>query len=168
MSRIRQPWVSAVVRPARLAMPPPDEHHGPMIRATARSAATPDRLWSLASDVERWGDRLPTVDSVRPLGTGPIGVGSRFEVRQPGLPKAVWEVADWQQPARSFTWVSMSPMIRSTAEHTVLEDGAGSRLDLSLEWTGPLARLLELLIGRKARGMVETEAATFARLAEED
>ena len=47
-------------------------------------------------------------------------------------------------------------------------DGDGSRLDLSLEWSGPLARLLELLIGRKARGMVETEAETFARLAEQD
>jgi len=137
-----------------------------MIRATARSAATPDRLWSLAGDVERWGDRLPTVDRVRALGNGPMGVGSRFEVRQPGLPKAVWEVTDWQ--GRSFTWVSTSPGIRSTAVHSVQRDGDGSRLDLSLEWSGPLARLLELLIGRKARGMVETEAETFARLAEQD
>jgi hypothetical protein len=138
-----------------------------MIRATARSATTPDRLWSFAGDVERWGDRLPTVDSVRPLGSGPIGVGSRFEVRQPGLPKAVWEVTDWQ-PGRSFTWVSTSPGIRSTAVHSVHADGDGSRLDLSLEWSGPLARALGLLIGRKARGMVETEAETFARLAERD
>jgi len=96
-----------------------------------------------------------------------MGVGSRFEVRQPGLPKAVWEVTDWQQ-GRSFTWVSTSPGIRSTAVHSVQRDGDGSRLDLSLEWSGPLARLLELLIGRKARGMVETEAETFARLAEQD
>jgi hypothetical protein len=139
-----------------------------MIRATARSAATPDRLWSLASDVERWGDRLPTVDVVRPLASGPTRVGSRFEVRQPGLPKAVWEVTDWQQQGRSFTWVSTSPGIRSTAVHAVQDIGGGSRLDLSLEWSGPLARVLELLIGRKARGMVETEAETFTRLAEQD
>jgi hypothetical protein len=52
-----------------------------MIKATARSAASPERLWSLASDVRRWGDRLPTVDSVRALGrNGPPVVGSRFEV----------------------------------------------------------------------------------------
>lgn len=138
-----------------------------MIRATARSAATPDRLWSFASDVGRWGDRLPTVDSVRPLGNGPTGTGSRFEVRQPGLPRATWEVTDWQ-PARSFTWASSSPGIRSTAVHTVHQDGVGARLDLSLEWSGPLARVLELLIGRRARGMVETEAETFARLAEQE
>jgi hypothetical protein len=138
-----------------------------MIQATARSAASPDRLWAIAGDVERWGDRLPTVDSVRPLGSGPTGVGSTFEVRQPALPKAVWRVTDWQQ-GRSFTWVSTSPGIRSTAVHTVQGDGDGSRLDLSLEWSGPLAPILELLIGRKARGMVETEADTFARLAERD
>jgi len=139
-----------------------------MIRATARSTASPDRLWSLASDVERWGDRLPTVDSVRPLGSGPTRVGSKFEVRQPGLPKAVWEVTDWQQQGRSFTWVSTSPGIRSTAVHAVQDISGGSRLDLSLEWSGPLARVLELLIGRKARGMVEIEAETFTRLAEQD
>ena len=139
-----------------------------MIRATARSAASPDRLWSIVSDVERWGDRLPTVDSVRPLGSGHTGVGSRYDVRQPGLPKAVWEVTDWQPQARSFTWVSTSPGIRSTAVHSVRDDGGGSRLDLSLEWSGPLARVLELLIGRKARGMVETEAETFTRLDEQD
>ena len=138
-----------------------------MIRASARSAATPDRLWAIVSEVERWGDRLPTIDLVRPLGSGPAGVGSKFEVRQPGLPKAVWEISDWQ-PGRSFTWVSAGPGVRSTAVHTVRQDDDGSRLDLSLEWTGPLARVLELLIGRKARGMVETEAETFTRFAEQD
>jgi len=138
-----------------------------MIRTTARSASTPDRLWSIVSDVERWGDRLPTVDSVRPQNSGPTGVGSRFEVRQPGLPKAVWEVTDWQQ-GRSFTWVSSSPGIRSTAVHTVHDDDGGSRLDLSLEWSGLFSRVLELVIGRKARGMVETEALTFTRLDEQD
>ena len=137
-----------------------------MIEATARSAATADQLWSLASDVERWGDRLPTVDSVQPLGSGPVAVGSRFEVRQPGLPKAVWEVTDWQA-GRTFTWVSTSPGIRSTATHSVHDEDGGSRLDLSLEWSGPLAPVLRLLIGRKARGMVELEAKTFARLAEQ-
>jgi hypothetical protein len=82
------------------------------------------------------------------------------------LPKAVWEVTDWHE-GRSFTWVSTSPGIRSTAVHAVLPDGEGSRLDLSLQWSGPLARVLERLIGRKARGMVQTEAETFARLAEQ-
>ncbi|MEQ6903757.1 SRPBCC family protein [Nocardioides sp. YIM 152588] len=137
-----------------------------MIRATASSSAPPDRLWRLASAVEHWGARLPTVTSVRPLDAGATRVGSRFRVRQPGLPTAVWEVTEWAE-GRGFTWVSSSPGIRSTAVHTVVADGEGSRLELSLEWAGPLARVLELVIGRKARGMVEVEAETFARLAEQ-
>ena len=64
--------------------------------------------------------------------------------------------------------MSASQGIRSTAVHTVHDDADGSRLDLSLDWSGPLARALELLIGPKARSMVETEAETFTRLAEQD
>ena len=45
---------------------------------------------------------------------------------------------------------------------------AGSRLDLGLTWTGPLAGLLRLLIGRKAQRMIELEASTFASLAAAD
>jgi hypothetical protein len=77
-------------------------------------------------------------------------------------------VTEWQQEARSFTWVSTSPGIRSTAVHAVRDEDGGSRLDLSLEWSGPLARVLELLVGRKARGMVEIEAETFTRLGAQD
>jgi hypothetical protein len=84
------------------------------------------------------------------------------------LPKAVWEVTEWQRQGRSFTWVSSSRGIRSTAVHTVQVYGSGSRLDLSLEWSRPPAPVLELLVGRTAGGMVETEAETFTRLAEQD
>jgi len=139
-----------------------------MIHVTARSAARPDRLWSLASDVERWGDRLPTVDSVRPLGSGRAGVGSRFEVRKPGLPKPVWEVSECQQ-GRSFTWVSASPGIPRTAVHTVHDDADGSRLDPVaglVRTPGPCPRAAP-----RAQGpaMVETEGReTVTRLAEQD
>ncbi|WP_181311489.1 SRPBCC family protein [Nocardioides campestrisoli] len=136
------------------------------ITASAWSAGSADRLWALASDVERWPDRLDTVDSVRELSSGPTQVGSRFEVRQPGLPRAVWEVTDWQ--ARSFTWVSSALGIRSTAVHSVREDHDGASLDLSLEWTGPLTVVMSRLLGGRATGMVEHEAVTFARLAERE
>ncbi len=137
------------------------------ITASRTSAASPDRLWSLISDLPAWGEMLPTVRSVEALdpAVGPIGVGSRFTVRQPGLPTAVYEVTEWA-PGCSFTWVSRGPGLLATAVHTVEPVDSGSRLDLSLEWTGPLAGPLRLLLARKARGMVELEAETFTRLAE--
>ena len=136
-----------------------------MITASAWSAGPPERLWALASDVDRWAERLPTVDSVRELGRTGAGVGSRYEVRQPGMPRAVWEITAWQE--RSFTWVSRAPGIRSTAVHTVSQDGTGSRLELSLEWDGVLAPVVRRLLGARSTDMVEREAETFARLAEQ-
>ncbi|PSK87478.1 polyketide cyclase/dehydrase/lipid transport protein [Murinocardiopsis flavida] len=129
--------------------------------------ASADRLWSLVGDLPAWGAMLPSVDSVRRLGAAevPIGVGARFAVRQPGLPAAVYEVTEWS-PGRSFTWVARSPGVVTTCRHIIEAEGAGSRLRLSIEWTGPLAGLVRLLIAGKARRMVESEAATFARLAQ--
>lgn len=109
---------------------------------------------------------LPTVTSIKPLQVGPTAVGSRFEVKQPGLAKTVFEVTDWR-PGESFTWVSKQPGVRSTAVHEVRAEGDGSRLDLALDFAGPMAGLVRLAFGRKAQRMVETEAQTFARLAEQ-
>lgn len=108
----------------------------------------------------------PPVTSIKPLQVGPTAVGSRFEVKQPGLAKTVFEVTDWR-PGESFTWVSQQPGVRSTGVHDVRADGAGSRLDLALEFSGPLAGLVRRLVGRKAQRMVDTEAQTFTRLAEQ-
>ena len=136
-----------------------------MLRSSSTSSASPERLWELVGDLDRWDEVLPTVTSIRPLQVGPTAVGSRFEVKQPGLAKTVFEVTDWR-PGESFTWVSRQPGVRSTAVHGVRGEGDGSRLDLSLDFSGPLAVLVRLVLGRKAQRMVATEAQTFARLAE--
>lgn len=127
------------------------------------------RVWSLVSDVERWDRILPTMRQVTRVGTdgGPLGVGARFEVVQPGLAKAVYEITEWR-PGNGFTWVSSAPGVRTTATHELTAESGRTRLSLSLAWSGPLAGVVRLLLGSKARRMVEQEAATFARLAESD
>lgn len=129
--------------------------------------ASSEHLWSVVSNLTAWGELLPTVDSVQRLDTegGPIDVGSRFTVRQPGLPAAVYEVTEWS-PGRSFTWAARSPGVVTTASHIIDSEGTGSRLSLSIEWTGPLAGLVRLLLGGKSRRMVESEAEAFAGLAQ--
>jgi len=131
-------------------------------------AASASRLWAVLSDIESWDAMLPTMRQVVRIGAGgPVGVGARFEVRQPGLPKAVYEITDWR-PERGFTWVSSSPGVRTTASHELSSHDGGTRLVLGIEWSGPLAGLIRLLIGPKARRMVAQEADTFVRLAERD
>lgn len=132
-------------------------------RSTRAGAAD---LWSLLSDVDSWADLLPTIRQVTRLGNvGPIGVGARFEVKQPGLPTAVYEITSWE-PGRAFTWVSSAPGVQTTASHRLEPDPDGTRLVLSIEWSGPLAWLIGLLLGAKTRRMIEQEADIFVRLAE--
>lgn len=138
-----------------------------MLKASATSAGRTDRLWLVVSEVERWGERLPTFTSVRALEPWrAVGVGSRFEVRQPGLPTATYEMTAWV-PGSTFTWVARSPGVVTTATHTVSAREGGSAVDLALEWSGPLAPVIRLLLGRKGQGMVESEAQTMCRLAEQ-
>ncbi len=139
-----------------------------MLTTHADSTAPADLLWTRVADVESWPEHLETFASVRHVGgPAPAGVGSRFEVRQPGLPTSVYEVTEWTA-GTSFTWAARSRAVTGTAIHTVVPTDAGSRLDLGLTWTGPLAGLLRLLIGRKAQRMIELEASTFASLAAGD
>lgn len=137
-----------------------------MIRAESTTETDGQRLWELVGDIERWPQLLPTVSSVNPLDDrSTCGIGSRFEVRQPGLAKAVWEVTQWQ-PGRRFTWAARSIGVLTTATHEVSADGSGARLTLTLDWSGPLAPLVRRVYGRRVATMVELEAATFARLAQ--
>ena len=128
--------------------------------------ASADRVWHLVGDVERWDRMLPTINQVTRVDAGdPVGVGARFEVRQPGLPKAVYEITEWR-PGSGFTWVSSSPGVRTTATHELGSESGRTRLALAITWTGALAGVVRLVLGAKARRMVEQEADTFARLAE--
>lgn len=138
-----------------------------MIEVNQTSSATPDAIWTVLGDVENWGRSLPTFESVRHLsGPSPTAVGSRFEVRQPGLAKATYEVTEWS-PGRNFTWVGHAPGVATTAIHRIEASDSGSELRLGIEWTGPLAGVIRLLLKSKAQRMMQSEAETIARLAEQ-
>lgn len=121
--------------------------------------APPDRVWAVMRDIERWPEWTPTVTSIRPLGTGPLAVGSRALIRQPKLPPARWQVTDLDEGKRSFTWVNRGPGIRVTARHWVEAHGAGSRATLSLQLSG----LLGPLVARLTRGLNERYLALEAK-----
>lgn len=137
----------------------------PGLRHSVTIAAPPERVWEVVTDVERWPERIPTVDEAERLEPGPLAVGSRTRLKQPKLSEAVWTVTELAD-GRSFTWNSTSPGISITGGHVVEPDPAGARLTLTLQVSGPLAPLGWLMTRAMTRRYVETEAASVKKAAE--
>lgn len=116
-----------------------------------------DEVWDILVDVEKWPEWTESMSSVRPLGTGPMGVGARFEVQQPKLPVAKMTVVDWQ-PGHRFTWRSEGRAVWAVADHVLTPDGRECTLTLNLRFAGPLARIAVLFTDKLVRQYLQMEA----------
>lgn len=128
--------------------------------------ATPQRVWDVLSDGERWAEWTPSVTSVQMLDT-PLAVGSRAIIRQPELPAAKFTVTALE-PGRSFTWGSGIPgIVFVHAHHSVEPAPLGARATLRLRFAG----LLGGIMGRKMAALnnryLAMEAAGLKRFSEE-
>jgi hypothetical protein len=121
--------------------------------------ASPERVWSVIIDVERWPHWTPTVTSLVLLDRAPFAVGSRARIRQPKLPTALWEVTQLDEHAREFTWVNRKPGICATARHVVEARGNGSRATLSMEFSQILGPLIARLTRSLTTQYMAIEAA---------
>jgi carbon monoxide dehydrogenase subunit G len=128
-------------------------------------AAPPARVWEVLTDVERWPERIPTVEAVERLDAGPLAIGSRTRLRQPRLPEAEWTVTELAE-GTSFTWASTSPGVTVTAAHAVSPTPGGTRLDISVTVTGAMAPVGWLMTRSLTRRYVETEAESLRQAAE--
>jgi carbon monoxide dehydrogenase subunit G len=128
-------------------------------------SAPPERVWEILVDVERWPDRIPTVDRVERLDDGPLAIGGRTRLAQPRLPEAVWTVTELTS-GTAFTWTSTSPGVHITASHLVEPSLEGSRLTLTLHLAGWLAPAGWLMTRSLSKRYVETEAASIKAAAE--
>jgi uncharacterized membrane protein len=122
--------------------------------------APTQQVWEVLFDVARWPEWTPTIERVERLDEGPFQVGSRATVRQPKLPRAVWEVTEVAD-GRSFTWRAKGPGMETIARHEVVPDGAGSKVTLSIEQTGPLGAVAALIWRRLTQRYIELEAESL-------
>lgn len=113
-----------------------------MIRVAHETAidAPADRIWSIITDIDHWPDWLPTVSAARKLSPASFGPGSRYELKQPLQPAAIWEVTEYAQ--MSFTWRRLSSgPLSLQARHEVLQPDGTAINRLSLTCAGPLCVL---------------------------
>ena len=128
-------------------------------------SAGPGRVWEVMRDVARWPEWTASITSVSPEGDGPLAVGSRVRIRQPGLPPATWEVTELE-PGKGFTWVSHSPGAEATARHLIEPVQDGSRVTLSVGYGGVLGPLVATLFRGKTEQYILLEAHGLKRRSE--
>lgn len=103
-----------------------------------------ERLWALTVEVEGWPRFTPTVTAVERLDDGPLRVGSRVSLKQPGQPSRVWTVTALEPPRR-FAWSTRLPGVTMTGVHELAATDRGTRNVLRVELTGWASGLMGVL-----------------------
>lgn len=127
-------------------------------------ATTPERLWTITADVERWPATTPTISSVV-LQDSPIELGSRALVTQPRLRPATWTVTVFDAPT-DFAWQRRLLGTVMTGSHRILSVEGGVLNVLSIELEGALGAVLGMLLKRSLLKTIRTENLGFRRFAE--
>jgi uncharacterized membrane protein len=124
-----------------------------------------ERVWELTLDVEALPSITPTVTSVERLDDGPVQIGSRTRLAQPGLPRRVWTIEELDAPFR-FAWATRLLGVRMVGIHELASAGEDRcELTLRVRLEGRGAGLLESLGGRSMARALAAENAGFARAA---
>jgi len=108
------------------------------IETSVDIAASPERVWSVLSDVRlmpTWTDSMTSVELDPP---GPLAVGARARIHQPKLSPATWVVSECTS-VRSFAWRTTAMGATVTAFHTITPTSSGSSVTLAVEYHGPFS-----------------------------
>lgn len=115
-------------------------------------------VWDVFSDVERWPDWTASVTRLVALDGPGLEVGKRFEIKQPRMPKLVWEVTE-VTPGAAWTWVQRSPGGLTVASHRVTALSADrTRVDQQIDQRGPVGTLVGLFMRPMTRRYLDLEA----------
>jgi hypothetical protein len=120
-------------------------------------AATPERVWTVMSDVERWHEWTESVTSVKRLDSGPLAVGSRAIVNQPKLAPAEFVITALDE-GKGFTWETRSPGAVVVADHRIEESNDGCRVTLSLKFSGLIGPSAAFMMRDTINRYLEMEA----------
>ena len=120
--------------------------------------ASPQLVWDVFSEVERWPEWTASVTSLTGRDGPALAVGRRFAIKQPGMAKLVWKVTEID-PGTSWTWVQRSPGVRVIARHDVIAQPGGRTLvRQQLDQGGVLGALVGRLMLNKTKRFLKLEA----------
>ncbi len=115
-------------------------------------------VWEVFTDVERWPEWTASVTRLVAVDGPGLAVGKRFEIKQPKLPKLVWEVTDLA-PGASWTWTQRSPGGTTSASHSLTPIATDRTLvRQELDQRGPVGAIVGRLMLRTTRRYLEMEA----------
>ena len=118
--------------------------------------ASPDTVWGITIDVERWPEWSPNIERVKRLDAGRFDVGSKALIKQLGLPEATWQVSSMTS-GKAFTWDTRVRGITMIGSHLVEPVAGGTRSILGLELKGFVAWTLWPLLRRSIGSALDTE-----------
>jgi uncharacterized protein YndB with AHSA1/START domain len=126
-----------------------------------------EHVWNVLTDVARWPEWTASMSTVTVLGGTALGRGSKVRIKQPKMPALVWEVTEFE-PRQAFSWKVQSPGVSTLAVHRIGSGpGADVTVQLDIQQTGILDRLVGLFTAGMTRRYVQLEAAGLKRRCEE-
>jgi uncharacterized membrane protein len=106
-------------------------------------------VWDVFADVERWPEWTESVTTLVALDGPGIGMGKRFEIKQPRMPKLVWVVTE-VDPGVSWSWAQSTVGSHVVATHWVEPQADGRTLVRQrIDQRGPIGAA----VGRLTRGL---------------
>ncbi len=125
-----------------------------------------ERVWAHTIDVEALPDLTPTMTAVERLDDGPLAVGSRTRITQPGMRPNVWTVRHLDAP-RELIWDTRVATVTIEARHLIEAVGGSTRNTLELRLTGFGSGLLGRLLRTRLVDALAQENAGFAAAAQQ-
>ena len=131
-----------------------------MITESSVEVAVPAAaVWAVYADVERWPEWTASITRIEALDGPELAVGKRFAIKQPRLPRLVWEISELE-PGASWTWRQGSPGGLTLAVHEVVPLGPERTLVRQrIDQRGPVGTLVGVLMRGLTRKYLAMEAA---------
>jgi uncharacterized protein YndB with AHSA1/START domain len=121
-------------------------------RSETEIAAPPERVWELVSDIDRWPDWNPDIDSASL--DGPLAPGTTF--RWKAGPGSIVSTLRQVDPPREVGWTGKTMGIAGVHVYRLEPSGTGTRVVSEESWDGFPVRLMRRRMRRTLQRSLDT------------